>query len=566
MKPCLSLPAFLSATRVVVCCLAAAATLILTPYVGSQATQQKFTSTTELVLIPAVVNSKSGSHISGLTKDDFALKQDGKSQPVAIFEEVITDNSRVRRSAGEQGTFSNIEPGGRDYPRVSIIVLDFVNTPLADQTAARTALIKFLSEVADSGEPMCLLVLSRGGLTLLHDLTADPAVLAVALKKAKANEAPLVVEPFVDPHHPEGGDVLAAALAKMIRGELQLEAQAGAVQNKVTASITVDALQQIAKAFHGLPGRKSLIWASSGFPFSLSQGPTICETGCTGPGREQMQSAYDKLSMMMNDAQIAIYSVDLRSADNTFLVSGGVRPQERGDSYFDTDARARATMHDTTTTLQQFADSTGGKAFLGGGNLVQSFRQAIQDDSSYYMLGYYISRKNTRPGWHTLAVSVNTKGARVRHRQGFFLSRETSTDAAKQDIQLALRSPLDYTGIPVSVTWTGNEPGKIAGRTKVRFDLVMPASFAAVDESDKNHMVVDIAAVARKPNGDVAADLSQRIDVHLESTGLEQIQHNGMTYRNGLQLPPGEYNVCFVVRDAIGNRMGSVAVPARVAP
>jgi hypothetical protein len=92
----------------------------------------------------------------------------------------------------------------------------------------------------------------------------------------------------------------------------------------------------------------------------------------------------------------------------------------------------------------------------------------------------------------------------------------------------------------------------------------MPANFASVDESDQNHMVVDIAAVARNLNGDVVAELSQRIDTHLKSDGLEQIRHNGMTYRNGLQLPPGEYKVRFVVRDSLGNRTGSVAAPVKV--
>jgi hypothetical protein len=87
-----------------------------------------------------------------------------------------------------------------------------------------------------------------------------------------------------------------------------------------------------------------------------------------------------------------------------------------------------------------------------------------------------------------------------------------------------------------------------------------------VDELDQNHMVVDIAAVAKNLNGDVVTELSQRIDTHLKPDGLEQIQHNGLTYRSGLQLPPGEYIVRFVVRDSIGNRVGSVAAPIKVSP
>lgn len=537
----------------------------LYPQTG-QTSATTITSSTELVLIPAVVDNKSGSHVSGLKKEEFALKQDGKSQSIAIFEEVRTNSARVRRSEGEHGTFSNFELGGSDYHRLSIIVLDFVNTPLSEVSNTRTALVKFLSEVAESGEPMCLLALTSGGLILLHDFTDDPKLLAIALQRAQSNTAPIIHEQVVDPHHPVG-DALAKAITELIRGQLKSEAHLGSLENKAAASLTVQALQQIAKGFRGLPGRKSLIWASSGFPFSLSPGsPLMCEPACPVHRRDEMQSAYDNLWRMMNDAQIAIYSVDLRSATADMPMSiGGVRP-DIGDPQFDTAAQAREQRADTNDTLQLFAENTGGKAFLGGGNLIQSFHQAIQDDTAYYMLGYYVSPRNTKTGWHNVSVVVHAKGAHIRYRNGFFLSRDSSATSARQDIELALSSPLDYTGVPVSVTWSGREPGKDRGKARMRFDLVMPPSFASVDESDDNHMVVDIAAAARNLSGDVVADLSQRIDLHLKTASVEQIQNDGMTYRNGLQLPPGEYNVRFVVRDALGNRMGSVAAPVKVAP
>jgi hypothetical protein len=183
------------------------------------------------------------------------------------------------------------------------------------------------------------------------------------------------------------------------------------------------------------------------------------------------------------------------------------------------------------------------------------------------MLGYYVSRSNAKPGWHQISVTIDKRNAHPRYRNGYFLSRDTSTTSAQQDIKLALISPLDFVGVPLSVTWSGREAGKSNGKTRMLFDLVMPANFASVDESDQNHMVVDIAAVAKNNlNGDVVAEFSQRIEAHLKSDGLEQIQHSGMTYHNGLQLPPGEYAVRFVVRDSLGNRIGSVAAPIKVAP
>ena len=537
----------------------------------TQSNTTTFTSSTELVLIPTVINDKSGIHISGLRKEDFALKQDGKPHSIAIFEEVKTSSNRAHRSEGEHGTFSNFETADGDYHRLNIIVLDFINTPLADQANARTALVKFLSEVAESGEPMCLLALTRGGLTLVHDFTDDPKLLAEGLRKVESNTAPLIHESVVEAGHPPSGDALGAALTKLIRGQLEGEAQMASLEEKETASVTVQALRQIAKAFHGMPGRKALIWASSGFPFSLSPpSMLICEPACPVHKGDEMRSAYDSLWKNMNDAQIAIYTVDLRTtASGTSSATGEdtfTRPSDVGDPQFDTAAQAEWKRQDTDSTLQLFAENTGGKAFLGGNNLAQTFRQAIQDDSSYYMLGYYVSRIGTKPGWHQISVTISRKGAHARYRNGFFLARDTSATSARQDVELALSSPLDFVGVPMSVTWSGKDAGKSSGKTKMHFDLVMPPNFASIDESDQNHMVVDIAAVARNGNGEVVAELSQRIDAHLKPDGLEQIQHNGMTYQNGLQLPPGNYAVRFVVRDSIGNRVGSVAAPIKVAP
>ena len=242
--------------RIVTVCLTACILLwIVTPSAVLSAQDQgtTITSSTELVLIPAVVNDKSASHISGLKKEDFVLKQDGKSRPIAIFEEVKTDTSRVRRSQGEHGTFTNLEPGGSDYHRLSIIVLDFVNTPFADQSAARTALLKFLSEVADSGEPMCLLALTSGGLSVLHDFTDDPKLLAAALNKSSGNSAPLTHERAVDPHHPTG-DALAALLTALIRGQLQSEAYLASLETKAAASITVELCSRLPRPSADCPG------------------------------------------------------------------------------------------------------------------------------------------------------------------------------------------------------------------------------------------------------------------------------------------------------------------------
>jgi VWFA-related protein len=531
--------------------------------------QPTFTSSTELVLVPTVVKDKSGAHIPGLTKGNFVLKQDGKPRPIMVFEEVRSSSSRLHRSKGENGSFSNFDSDDNNHHRLNIFVLDLVNTPWQDQAHLREALLQFLSEIADSGEPICLLALTGAGLKLAHDFTDDPKVLSDAVRKVKSNSAPMLHPQTVDTAHPSPSDALGALLTKLIRGQLEGEAGVASLENKNRALITVQGLQQIAKAFRGFPERKALIWASSGFPFSLSSPSYLmCEPACPTHQRGEVQSAYDDVWRMMNDAQIAVYTVDLKlTADSASAEQATfTHPYDVGDPQFDTAAQAKWQQRDTTSTLQYFADNTGGRAFLGGGNLVQSFRQAIQDNGDYYMLGFYVGKSDTKPGWHPISVKVEEKGAHVRFRRGFFFSADASVPSARQDIALALSSPLDFTGLPLSVTWSGEKPGKQAGHIRTQFDLVLPANVASVDKSESNHMVLDIAVVAQDSTGNVAADLSQRIDNHLKPDSLEQVRTHGMTYRNGLELSPGSYVVRFVVRDALGNRMGSVVADIKLGP
>jgi VWFA-related protein len=532
----------------------------------------KLTSSIKLVLIPTIVTDKSGGHVSGLKIESFGVQEDGKSRRVAVFEEVKTDKTRLRRTAGESGKFSNLEAGQSGYHRLSIIVLDFVNTRFSDQSSARAALIKFLTQVAESGEPMCLLALDRGGVTVIHEFTDDPKNLAEALRRLSANHAPLVHEMQSEASAPPATDALSNVLNKLIREMRQTEKQLESVERKDTAMLALDGLNQIAKAFGGLPGRKSLIWASAGFPYSLSPpSKLLCEPACPVQQRTEIQPLYDRLWRTMNDAQIAIYSIDLRSLATSNLQAGSgsdtfTHPYDVGDPEFDKAAEERWETQDTSATLRLFAENTGGKAFTNSNDLIQGFRQAVEDDSNYYMLGYYVERSKTKPGWHKLTVTVREKGVHARFRNGFFLTEGHPTGYPREDMRLALISPLDFAGIPVTVSWSGNGPGREPGKNKVQFDLTMPAGFALVDEGDQNHMLLDVAAVARNAKGEAAGEASQHIDRHLNAEGLEQIRQNGMTYRGALHLAPGEYTVRFVVRDSLADRMGSVAAPIKVSP
>src|ERR1700746_1989057 len=78
--------------------------------------------------VPVIVQ-RSGKHVSGLKKEDFVLRQDGKDQPIATFEEMQT--GQAPKGTEAQPEFGN--QAGRIPQQITIIALDMVNTPTLDR-------------------------------------------------------------------------------------------------------------------------------------------------------------------------------------------------------------------------------------------------------------------------------------------------------------------------------------------------------------------------------------------------------------------------------------------------
>ena len=76
----------------------------------------KFTSRTEMVLVPVVVRDKSGRHIAHLGKEDFAIMENGQEQKIASFEEVVPQAATIQRPA-HPTPFSYTNAGEDQAPR-----------------------------------------------------------------------------------------------------------------------------------------------------------------------------------------------------------------------------------------------------------------------------------------------------------------------------------------------------------------------------------------------------------------------------------------------------------------
>lgn len=531
-------------------------------------TMAKFTARTELVLVPAVVTDKSGAHISGLKQDDFTLLENGTERKIAVFEEITTSNVRPQRAPQPKNIYTNIiEAGAETAPRrVTILALDFINTPIPDQAYAKQGLLKYLAESADASEPMALIAVTRSGVRIIHDFTTDPRVLRAAIRKVRGSPQQ-GVDASADLDTLASSDDMSAALGPeadaLVQAFEQAQQNFTAFQRRVASTYTLEALQQIANAVNGIPGRKALVWCTGGFPFEISDR----SAGLSGP-RDSLIDVlplYERTWRALNDAMIAVYPVDVRGLVNPSLLAASVHATPRSAPRM---IQAQTWAHRSSLdTFETFAHMTGGKAYYNTNDLTRGFRDAARDSASYYLLGFYLEPNNAKPGWHKLAVKVRHPHAQIRARSGFFVSEQALDPAKERDLEIAhaLASPFESTAIGISAHWGQIADAKEPGKKRVGFQLDLPANSATIDDSDNNHVLLEMVAVAKNEDGSSGGKpLSQSLEAHLKPESVAKIRGSGITYNSAIELPPGQYRVRFLVRDGLSGKLGTVSAPLKV--
>ncbi len=516
-------------------------------------------SEAELVLIPTIVSDRSGAHIPNLKKEDFTILENGTEQKVAIFEEVHTTVERVvRLKSPAPRVFTNKLDTKTPYPRITIIVLDWLNTGLQDQQRARTQLLSFIENSAATGEPMMLVVLGRFGVRVVQDFTTDPAQLAESLRKLRTSQEKLTTDASAEAPRSEtqSDPMLRALLASGEAADRAVDSQA----TYYTIQLTLNSMKQIARALAGVPGRKSMLWATAGFPFSIT--PGFMSLSPSGGGRDVFDALplYQEAWHMLNAAQISVYPIDLRGLTNPYFYGADVGAISRRGAAPNPQVAENSSRLDT---FLSFADATGGRAFYNTNDLSTAFRRAADDSASYYMIGYYRHAKKNQRGWIRLKVKVDRGGADVRARDGFFAEQPgVGEKKDRRELASAMLSPMDATGIAFEVRWlpqTGS-----GSKLKVPYELNIPYQMLWVDEGDNNHLCFQWEVLARTTDGKMAGSDGQTMDAHLKAASLAQLRDGGLHFENTIELVPGMYNVRFLVRDTLTGREGTVTAPIRV--
>ena len=106
------------------------------------------------------------------------------------------------------------------------------------------------------------------------------------------------------------------------------------------------------------------------------------------------------------------------------------------------------------------SDETGGFAVVNRNDFATAFQRIVDDNSSYYVMGYYSTNDRRDGRFRSIEVRVKDRpGLAVRARKGYVAPRgrapETKTAAAKDapsaELKEALESPLPLPALPLAI-------------------------------------------------------------------------------------------------------------------
>ena len=531
------------------------------------------TATTELVLVPVQVKGSDGKPILNLKQGDFILKSDGKVQPISIFEEsqaTAPKPPRPQPPANPNPQIYSSVPDGGMPQQLMIIAIDLVNTPFLQQGRARQQLLKYLSEDLPT-QPFALVAMTKYGLRQIHSFSSDPAALVAALRRMQVSTSKEEVQE-VTLDALGNGD-----LSQMQRAFEESEVY-GAYAAKIAAEATLAGLSQIAQAYAGVPGRKSVIWLTGGLPMLLTNPIAGGMTGGLSGGLNGVDTdlvdRFQDTFSALNTANIAIYSVNLNglnTANPNYARGNAYAGSNRGvtlgasQNINGTYRGMGAPMADDPTEgIKLLANKTGGKWCTAMTELKTCIDQAVQDSSSYYLLGFYVPQHDRKAGWHKVEVKLTSGRDQVRSRPNYYLAPQTAPTTKQVGIMIrdAAIAKIGYTGLAFTVE---RLPDDAPGAATAKLRVHVPATSVVTPPADQKTLAYDIAVVPITATGDVINNIKF---THLNFTP-EQTENSlahGWTVNEPSPPLASTAAVKYIIRDNGTGRMGSVVVPLAAPP
>ncbi len=507
-----------------------------------QPTDLRLSVSTTLVQVEVTVRDRKGKAVTDLRAGDFSLTEDGKARPISSVSYVEGRATPTVSTDAVGPIASRIQRS--DVRRSVSILVDDLKMSVSSIHYTREALRSYVNTKLAPGDFVAILTTS-GGTGPLQQFTTDKRRLLASIERLHARLSSALQDPIkaLGATNDEDGLMLQLTSRRMAVG-------------------TMGALRYVVDGMRELPGRKSVILFSEGFPIARSQ--KIEEPGIP-------LSEVRRVTDHANEGSVAIYAVDPRGA-----IFSGLQAQDnsQGRETFEiTEALQDRSgkIKDTQSGLRFLAQETGGSVSINNNDIVGGLTQMFEEQSSYYVLSFQASEADTkrieRDGkYRELSVKVSRPTLDVRYRKGY---REANREAVARAVPdspaarllAALNSPFSGDGIPLRLTPIFSIGDKrqlaVGAQIHISGDSL---SFSAPDATGLCTARVNVAARAEGEGPVPNASAIQTFTIRVPESLLSEARKNGFVYTLQTEVKkPGGYQIRVAMMDSVTGKIGSAS-------
>jgi VWFA-related protein len=555
-----------------------------------------------LVIVDVVVADAHGASVHNLKQSDFSLLEGGQPQTITHFEEhaplsVVEAAKLPPMPRLLPGVFTNFTPvpeGGA----INILLLDALNTPIADQAFVRQQMIKYLRQPRP-GVRMAIFGLNTQ-LHMLQGFTSNPDLLRQAIdgKKNLGKSSALLDDPVSGNTY--GVDTLSDTLsenlgnspgaAAVVAAVQQFEAQTASFQTMLRARYTLDAMNALARYLSGIPGRKNLIWFSGSFPLDIMPDGDLADPFAAV---DSAQDEYRETVNLLTRAQVSVYPIDARGLmpPPMFTAANSGAKYARSPSAMSKDSNKF--FNDTAAehaTMQQMADDTGGKAFLNTNGLAEAVQKAVDAGSSYYTLTYTPSKGDWKGEYRKIQIKLEQPNLTLSYRRGYYAD-DPDTPASKSTPNKAVATApvAPFDPLHLAMLWGGPDPTqiifaagispatglpepalaegvsaapKVSGpwkRYAVRFNAEPYDITAPVMADGSRHVDLEFLTYVYDNQGQLLTAARKHIAANIPAATYAAMLKSGIPYLQEISVPvKGDYFLRLGIRDAASNHVGAL--------
>jgi VWFA-related protein len=534
--------------------------------------------------VDAVVTDEQGNFVSGLTRDDFEVLEDGKPQKIEMFSYVeLPVQPPDRFLLADRLVSSDAKSNRQAFDgRVYVLVLDDLDVSPLRASLVKNAARDFVTRHLGAND-IAAVVYTSGRTDATQDFTTDRGLLLAAIDKFVGRRLRSAAVEALERHYQreltrldrtensvDSGSAVADSSAPISVADMEREQRAIAV---------LDTLKNLGEFLSGVRGRrKAVLLFSEGLEMPIREIYGIhTPTDVVGAIKDAITAAAR--------SNVNFFALDPRGligmTSEYIELSGSAAPDVAGGVFGAQNAQQGllTEMRLSQDSLRTLSEETGGFAAVNRNDLNTALSRIVDANSRYYVLGYYPPSTQRDGRFHRIEVRVKRPGVRVSARKGYAAPRGRTAAERRRDeearrardakravanntsveLREALNTPLQQSGLTFSVQAApfrhNQKEASIALAIEFDGDRLQ---FAAQDNGAVFASNLELSFFGINQEGRAQRATRSQLNLALRPDTFKRVQAAGLRVNPRITLEPGRYQIRVGARDGVTAQIGTV--------